>query len=275
MPRSVDADRRVTSRLPFVTDTLCHNFLIVVNVLSRRRSRRMLIASMATISSRQSTLQRVIDSVSQQTRRPDLLLLYYSRTRWHLDDGLCTAPRVRADFPVKLCEVPNVGSARKYLSTLASHAGNDVHVVLVDDDRIWAPYVFDRLLSYAVSSGQLATTRGWTQSDDVNGTGEPVPRNVTVASSLSRARAVTVASSGWATLFHVRHVDNQLFDRRLHRAYSLRYSDEIFLSAMLRCRKLVVPLSKDFCETIKTERELWSHPKTISAKLKQFELIRS
>jgi hypothetical protein len=245
----------------------------MVNVLSRRRSRPMLIASMATISSRQATLQRVIDSVSQQTRRPDLLLLYYSRTRWHLDDG-CTAPRLRADFPVKVCEVPNIGSARKYLPTLASHARDDVHVVLIDDDRIWAPYVFERLLSYAVRTGQLATTRGWTQSDDAR-TDEPVPRNVTVASCVSRAREVTVASSGWSTLFHVRHVDHQLFNRSLHRAYAVRYSDEIFLSAMLRCRKLVVPLAKDFCETIKTERELWRHPKTVSAKLKQFELIRT
>jgi hypothetical protein len=246
----------------------------MVNVLSHRRP-QMLIASMATISSRQVTLQRVIDSVSQQTRRPDLLLLYYSRTRWHLDDGWRTAPRVHADFPVKVCEVPNVGSARKYLTTLASHSGDDVHVVLIDDDRIWAPYVFERLLSYAVRTGQVATTRGWTPSHDANDAGEAVPRNVTVASSVSRAREVTVASSGWSTLFHVRHVDHQLFNRKLHRIYAVRYSDEIFLSAMLRCRKLVVPLSKGFCETVKTERELWRHPKTMSAKLKQFELIRS
>src|ERR1051326_8178023 len=246
----------------------------MVTAISRRRLGQTLIASMATISSRQMTLQRVIDSVSQQTRRPDLLLLYYSRTRWHLDDGWRTTPRVDAEFPVKVCEVPNIGSARKYLPTLASHAGQDVHVVLIDDDRMWAPDVFERLLSFAVRTGQLATTRGWTQSSEINGTGVAVPRNVTVASGVSRAREVTVASSGWSTLFHVRHVDPQLFNRKLQRTYAVRYSDEIFLSAMLKCRKLVVPLAKNFCETLKTERELWRHPKTISAKLKQYELIR-
>jgi hypothetical protein len=232
---------------------------------------------MAVMSSRSATLQAVVNSIAAQSRPPDELHLYYSRTRWHIDHGWPEPPRVRSRMPVVLHEVPNVGSARKYLSIIAALAAEDACVVLFDDDRAFAPYVLETLHDYVRMTDNVATTRGWTDHTLIkNRYGEMVVKNAAIeAAEVEYPAEVLIPNSGWATMFHVRHVDARLFDSAMRRAYGVRYSDEVFLAAMLRRRKFVVPLPAMFYEDVGRYRGQWLNRKTSQAKLKQLELLRN
>src|SRR5262245_31022276 len=123
----------------------------------------MLIASMAAISGRQETLQRVVDSILTQTTPPHKLFIYYSFEPWHLDRGWNRVPSLKRHPSIEFVRVPNVGSCRKYLYSISAFRDIDATIILLDDDRIWHSSVFDRLVGFSLTSDCVATTRGWTR----------------------------------------------------------------------------------------------------------------
>lgn len=236
----------------------------------------MLVASLTTISSRQGFLQSVMDSLACQTLKPDKVLIYYSTEAWYLDEGLENEPVINTSLDVEIHKVPNIGSCRKYLFTLERYRGTDTHIILLDDDRSLGNYVFESLLDFATKSDCVATTRGWSKYNLIkNRKGEVVLDNLAVeASQVNMPQEVMIANSGWATLFKASDVDNRLFDKQLQNEYMLKYSDEVFLSAMLLKKKYVVPLSDGYRFDVANQNCLWLSPKTTEAKLKQLELIK-
>ncbi|MES3001418.1 MAG: glycosyltransferase, partial [Pseudomonadota bacterium] len=108
----------------------------------------MLIASLAAMRAREATLQEVLRSLLAQTRPPDRIVVHYSEEPWHLDAGWAQPPRVPEHPCIELCKVANVGSMRKYLFTANAYRDANATIVLVDDDRVWHPAVFDRLVDF-------------------------------------------------------------------------------------------------------------------------------
>ncbi|MBI2607452.1 MAG: hypothetical protein HYW51_01350 [Candidatus Doudnabacteria bacterium] len=234
----------------------------------------MLIVSLAVIASRISNLPEILACLERQTAPPDKILIYYSYEPWHLDSGMNEPLSVHSNLDVEMIAVPNLGSCRKYLHTINRYRHTDATVVLIDDDTVWKDDVFQALAVYT-AVGQAATTRGWSEFDILYDglwprfqRGRPV-----VAHKIWRPTEVLVPSSGWATMFRAADVNPQVLDPRLHRQYRVAYSDEIFLSAMLRARKFVVPMSEPFYRLLPTPSTLSHQQETFYAKALQTDLL--
>jgi hypothetical protein len=147
----------------------------------------------------------------------------------------------------------------------------------VDDDVVWRDDVFHTLVSQLRTNGLgLVTTRGWSRySVSKNEAGEDIFKNVLVpANKIGATTEVLVPSSGWCTLLNTKYVNPLLFDGDLQVKYGLRFSDEIFLSAMVSARKYVIPLKGQFYAQLGTEVHQWRQLNTSRAKLRQLQLIK-
>jgi hypothetical protein len=235
----------------------------------------MLIVSMVAISARGPLLQRVIDSILSQTRVPDLVLVHYSSEPWHLDAGWSEPPAIRTHPLVELHLVPNLGSCRKYIFTLQRFRSSDCYIILVDDDRLWNPFVFERLVAFVSANDAVAVTRGWSKYRLVhNDRGEFILHDIPVrASVITQPTSVSVAASGWAMCLKPNYVCPKIFLPRLQRRYELSISDEVALSASIRRSKCVIPMSGEIYEDLITDRHLWLSRAATTAKLKQIPLL--
>jgi len=236
----------------------------------------MLIASMVAISGRQEGLQKVVDSILNQTVPPHKLFIYYSSEPWHLDEGWGAAPPLRWHPSIELVRVPNVGSARKYLYSISSFREINATIILLDDDRVWHSTVFERLLRFSVASDCVATTRGWNRYRLIeNANGVPIFHDLPInGSQVMQPTRVSIANSGWATCFQTCHVSPELFSDQLQSRCELKYSDEIILSSLLSRPKYVVPMPNGFYADLRSSIHQWRSPVTTFAKLKQIRLLR-
>jgi GT2 family glycosyltransferase len=236
----------------------------------------MLIASMAAIWARRATLQQVVDSLLAQTRPPQAVLIHYSDEPWHLDDGWTQPPVLRSHPAIELVKVPNRGSCRKFLFALASCAVGDDTIVLVDDDRAWHPTVVERVVQFVSTSDRVATTRGWSKyATGVDGAGALTFHTLPIhGTQVSEPTPVHVASSGWATCFRRKDVEAALFSESLQEEFQLRYSDEVFLSAMLRPTICVVPMPSGYFSELASPVDQWRSCETSAAKVAQLELLK-
>lgn len=236
-----------------------------------------LVVSLVAIGSRAKNLPVVVDSLLSQTRRPDKILVYYSAEAWHLDPGWRSAPSLPDSEVVELRCVENLGSCRKYLFAAKELSVSDSMLILVDDDRTWANYVFERLVDFANANDCAATTRGWSDYrliPDVDG--NPILHDQGVkASKIACPVAVEVANSGWATCFRPKHVRAELFDRDFVQLAQMNYSDEIILSSMMETPKYVVPMPKGFYADLSNPAPQWKAPRSTAAKIAQLRLAQN
>jgi hypothetical protein len=230
---------------------------------------------MAAISGRQESLQKVVDSVLSQSVPPHKLIIYYSIKPWHLDAGWKQAPLLRPHPSLEIVRVPNLGSFRKYIFSIAAFKKMNATIILLDDDRIWHSGVFERLLRFSLESDCIATTRGWSRYKLIeNADGRPIFHDLPInGSQVRRPTQISVANSGWATCFRTSHVAEEIFSEELQKRCDLRYSDEIVLSAMLTRSKYVVPMPVEFYADLRSPSHQWQAPNTTAAKLKQIRLL--
>ena len=120
----------------------------------------MIVASLAAMKARQETLVKVLESILAQSRPPDRIVVHYSEEPWHLDAGWPEPPRVPAHTSIELRKVPNIGSMRKYIFTAREEREANSTIILLDDDRVWHPSVFERLVAFVHETDDVATTRG-------------------------------------------------------------------------------------------------------------------
>jgi len=234
------------------------------------------VLSMAVSAHREHLLAQVIRSIESQTLLPRKVLIYYSKESWHLDPGWKEPPRVVSSLPLELREVRNIGSCRKYLFTLREYRRCGTPVLLIDDDIVWRDDVFATLAKAFVELGGLVTTRGWSEFRRVrNHHGDEIIDNIAVvAHEIDVPVDVDIANSGWCTLLDPGFVSDGLFEQRLHARYGVRFSDEVFLSAMCAAPKFVVPIAGRFHTRLDSDFPQWKNATSSNAKLKQLELIR-
>jgi hypothetical protein len=234
------------------------------------------VLSMVVSAHREHLLSRVIHSIESQTLLPGKMLVYYSRESWHLDPGWKEPPRIHTSVPMELREVENMGSCRKYLFTLQEYRNRGNPILLIDDDIIWRNDVFATLAKAFANRGGVITTRGWSKFLCVrNNRGDEIIKTIGVsADEIGCPIEVDIANSGWCTLIDSSCVMDGLFDQGLHARYDVRFSDEVFLSAMCSAPKFVVPISGRFWTPLDPDLPQWKNAVSSNAKLKQLELIR-
>jgi hypothetical protein len=148
-------------------------------------------------------------------------------------------------------------------------------VLLIDDDIVWRDDVFANLAKAFAELGGLVTTRGWSEFRRVqNHHGDEIIDNIAVAADeIDAPVEVNIANSGWCTLLSPISVLDGLFDQRLHARFGVRYSDEVFLSAMCVARKFVVPIADRFYMRLNSDLHQWRNAMSSNAKLSQLELV--
>ena len=230
---------------------------------------------MVVSAHRKHLLPLVIRSIERQSLLPRKVLIYYSKEAWPLDRGRKEPPRVASSLPVELRLVSNMGSCRKYLFTLQEYRRCETPVLLIDDDIVWRDDVFANLAKAFAELGGLVTTRGWSEFRRVqNHHGDEIIDNIAVAADeIDAPVEVNIANSGWCTLLSPISVLDGLFDQRLHARFGVRYSDEVFLSAMCVARKFVVPIADRFYMRLNSDLHQWRNAMSSNAKLSQLELV--
>jgi hypothetical protein len=86
----------------------------------------------------------VVDSVLGQTVPPHKLIIYYSSEPWHLDSGWDRPPSLKPHTSIEIVKVPNFGSCRKFLFSIAAFRKINATIILLDDDRVSHDSVFER-----------------------------------------------------------------------------------------------------------------------------------
>jgi len=233
----------------------------------------MIVASLVAIAPRAGNLVQVVQSLRAQTLRPDRIIVHYSEEPWHLDPGWPVPPQLGA-LGVELKKVPNLGSCRKYMFAARELRNTDSILILVDDDRVWHPGVFERLVKFVRAEDCVASTRGWSEYRLVpNEQGRVILHDRPMSGADTQVpRQVQVPNSGWATCFRPGHVSEAIFDPAIAGAAHMRYTDEIMLSAMLERPKYVLPMPADFHTTLPSTVHQWRSAETTSAKLEQLAL---
>ncbi len=233
---------------------------------------------MAVIDSRMGNIPKILTNLERQTRPPDKVLLHYSPEPWHHDKGISEFLIPKTKLDVEAIKVPNRGSCRKYLFSAERYQYSDASILLLDDDLLWDNRVVEILYDYQNRYRRVVGTRGWSQFEIVRDEeGRKIfqrPDAATViGKEVAKPTEVIVTSSGWATMFYAKDVDERMFDREFQNSVQLGYSDEVFLSAMLPTSKFVVPMPTGFYRKIPAETALFRAAETPRAKALQAELL--
>lgn len=239
----------------------------------------MLVVSIAVISSRVENITKILSNLEQQTHRPDKVLLYYSEDPWHHDQGIHHLIIPKTNLDVEAIEVPNYGSCRKYLFSAIRYRNTDASILLMDDDIMFDHCLIENLLDHQNVNQRVVGTRGWSDFqiiEDDKGKKifqRPNSTNTIVGNKIIKPTEVAVTSSGWATMFYAKDIDQRMFDLNLHKSIQLYYSDEIFLSAMLPVGKFVIPMPDGFRYKLPSTNALNRAIETLYAKALQAELL--
>ena len=117
------------------------------------RSRRKIIVSMTTISSRIEKLHPTIDSILQQTCAPDEIYLWLSEEPYLLDEGIKREKipswlvELEALGKVRIHYTRNTGPYRKLLPILERYFDSDHALITADDDIIYKRDWIESLVS--------------------------------------------------------------------------------------------------------------------------------
>ena len=239
----------------------------------------MIVVSMAVIASRAGNVARILTNLERQTYPPDKVLLYYSPTPWHHDEGIShlEIPKTRLD--VETVKVPNRGSCRKYLFSAERYRYTDASILLLDDDLIFDHRLIEILHDHQNEYRRVVGTRGWSQFEIVKDeNGEKIFRRpkataTIIGDEIFKPTEVIVTSSGWATMFYAKDIDERMFNKELQESVQLRYSDEVFLAAMLPMSKFIIPMPHSFRRRLPVQKVLKNAPETPRAKALQAELL--
>jgi glycosyltransferase involved in cell wall biosynthesis len=101
--------------------------------------------SLTTIKARLVTLAQVLESIVNQTRPPDRIIINFSSEPFLLDPGFVfqefpeSIRRMYASNKIEIYRVPNQGSYRKLLPTLRRYSGSKFLIATIDDDIYYPP----------------------------------------------------------------------------------------------------------------------------------------
>lgn len=110
-----------------------------------------IIVSLTSTYSRLEILRYTLISLTEQLKKPDLILVNLSKDAYLMDEGVDVLPEWFLSFyekGVQVNWVENTGSYRKLLPVLSEAKDDDV-IVTCDDDVIYAPYWLSELLRTA------------------------------------------------------------------------------------------------------------------------------
>lgn len=92
-----------------------------------------MIASISLSSYRVSKFENIIESLLNQTLKPEKIEVFYSKEKFFLDEGIKNLP----DLPVEYNKVENIGLLRNFIPCLKKYWNKDVKILVMDDDRMY------------------------------------------------------------------------------------------------------------------------------------------
>lgn len=124
--------------------------------------------SLTTIYDNRELLKKCIMSLTNQTRKPDMIHVYLSKEPYLLDKGFTGVPPWLAVMPgVSVKFVENTGPYRKLLPILKEKWDTDELIITVDDDTVYAQDLIEHMVAaYTVSNGSCISCRTWFLADN-------------------------------------------------------------------------------------------------------------
>ena len=120
----------------------------------------MLVATMSSIPPRFGLIGPALDSLLAQTRAPDRIELYIPESYRRFPDWDGALPQVPDGVTIVRCAA-DLGPATKVLYAARAYRGQDVHLLVCDDDRAYPPDLAATLLASArAHPGAAIATRG-------------------------------------------------------------------------------------------------------------------
>lgn len=221
-------------------------FIRKVLANSRARSDKRLIVSLSTMPDRIGRLQPTIDSLLNQTRPPDEIVLAVPRfsirqkREYKIPDYLLQIPQIR----ILRCE-KDWGPATKFIAVVQAElaAGRtDTLIMVVDDDRVYPPDSIELYLHYHEQLPDAALCfRGGLMPRSLKWRHPKIDCGV----NLQAPKPTAVITGCGSYLIQPRFFDSSLWDYSVAPAGAF-YMDDIWISGCLerlRVEKYVIPAS--------------------------------
>lgn len=207
-----------------------------------------LVVTMTTLPGREQSLMRTLQSLAQQTRKPDQIYLWLPRlTGFQLDLNRID-PRVMVD------NVDDLGPATKLLPTLALERDPDTRIVTADDDVEYPDVMLAKLTEASNESPEAAV--GFTGWRLVSLVPHPVVEHYNEANPNCTTRHPVQVLEGTRGALYKRSFFAEDVFMHLARETAFRYHDDIFFGGYLAYRG-VPKIVRTLGATDGSRRPIW------------------
>lgn len=184
----------------------------------------MIVISMALIKKRLPNLKRIINSIKNQTKKVDKVIVNVSKESFFLDDGIKPKELPRFDI-VEYNFVQNTGSLRKYIPVVNKYKNKpNTYIIIMDDDKLLKKNAIKKIIKCSKTYPNKAIgIRGF----EIN---QKNKRN-NIYSSDGKIKRVEVITS-FFLLIKPRFVDIKTLNK-WNEYEVVKKSDEVFLSYCL------------------------------------------
>ena len=207
-----------------------------------------IIVSLTTIPSRMDGLDDTLKSLLDQSRRPARIVLNVPAFSIREKKAYVVPERLRALASLEVRQCDDVGPATKLIPTLLAVSG-ETRILVVDDDRIYPPWLLARYEEAASAMPDAALTMaGWIVPADLVDRPTTVLSNLLMrppaairAPRLRRAKAVDVMQGVMSYLVQPRFFDPAELADVSNGPDALFYVDDVRTSALCKVDKFVIP----------------------------------
>jgi hypothetical protein len=112
------------------------------------------VVSMTTIPSRIGKIRDMVKSIREQTRKPDMFILWLPERCKKEDCGYTVPEWINGSMPVVMPAMKDWGPATKLIPLLSMSWSPDILLVTVDDDVAYDPHLIEEL-EKAAESGEF------------------------------------------------------------------------------------------------------------------------
>jgi hypothetical protein len=190
---------------------------------------------MTTLPSRINHLHKILDSLKQQTMRPDKIFLWVPKYYKRLDEKISEIPAYLKNYPIDIQRCEDKGPLTKLYFTHKLANYRDI-IVSVDDDIIVPPNWLGNLVNACVKEQCAVAYRGRILKDIFH----PKYNDSTLVVNRKKPTKVHIITGTWGFAYRKYMLENKynedIGDYR--ECEDAHMNDDLWFSAKLACNKI-------------------------------------
>jgi len=201
-----------------------------------------IIVSLVLIKAREKNLREVLNSLINQSLKPDMIYVWISKEPFYLDKGFDKKPNFKSPI-VKIKFVENIGALRKIIPVLKEYwEEKETIIITTDDDHIWYKNFIKDLFNYQNKLNLPLSGRGIVfYNDDPN---DWVGKRIH-GGTIKKPMRADILCTGYGLTVRPKFFTEEIFDWKKYEKNGILYDDEFWLSGMLaknNLKRFIVPM---------------------------------